>query len=416
MIEMISSVVEFPSGGGIQGAVFSVLGWIYSWMGNYGMTIIFFAFLLRLMMSPLDFGTKYFTKKNSINMAKMKPEMDEIARTHGDDPVAMNRARSALMRKHGGGMGGFCLFTLLNLVIMLLVFINVFQALNATSNFNINHQYTKLQEVYAHYQQAGTLKEETSPGSGEWVASQAFITDINQTHAHYNVGFLWVFNIWRSDTPWTTRTLDFNSFRSVSQGVQGGVLSDGEMRRIFNEEVTAGNWQENEFSKFREQFISETREQYDFIFGNIEGSGKAWNGFLLLILAAGGATFLSAWLNMKFNKQTKVLKEGEKKEEISYSVRGANSGQGENKTPQLDPATMGRIMKFVMPAVMMAVALTFTAALAVYIIVGSLVHTAIGFGFNVAIEKILKKQQEKKKETGPDMTVINPHAKYFKKG
>jgi membrane protein insertase Oxa1/YidC/SpoIIIJ len=75
---------------------------------------------------------------------------------------------------------------------------------------------------------------------------------------------------------------------------------------------------------------------------------------------------------------------------------------------------MGKYMKYLFPVMMIAFTLFWTSALALYITIGSLVQTGLGYGSNYIIDKIIKRQEAKRNEEKPDMTIINPHAKYFK--
>ena len=375
MINFLSTVV-FPARGGIQNLVLITVEWIYGFMGNYALSIIFFAFMLRLVMAPLDFGNRYFTKKNQMKMAELKPEMDSIAQTYKDDPVAMYRARQDLFRKQGAGLGGFFLFTILNLVVMMIVFISVFQALNSIGSHNINHQFSRMQDVYVDFHE----RFEDGQFAGEYatwedvLASEGFRAAMNERYQEYRTGFLWIRTMWQSDTPWARRTPTFESLNT------------------------------------------DNRAQYDAIWSVIDDHDRRANGWLLLILGAGAATFFSAWLNKKHMSKNKPTSTETKEKEVGYSMREAkNQTDGEAKQlPQMDPAKMGKMMMIIMPIVMIIVSMTMTAAMALYIIFSQLIATGFGFGFGFIVKKILDKQEAKKKEAQPDMTIINPHSKYFK--
>ncbi|MCL2755479.1 MAG: YidC/Oxa1 family membrane protein insertase [Firmicutes bacterium] len=422
MTNLLSNVV-FPSGAGgflgLRGVATSFLEWVYSFIPNYGLAIIFFVLLLRLMFLPLDFGTKYFTKKNSMRMAEIKPEEEAIKAAHAGDPVAYNRARQALYKKHGYGMGGFCLFTLLNLVIMMVVFISVFQALNGISNFNINNQFKELQGTF-HYHAARYIDSphhitippfDTSEPPEYWIADfmdspyfeswqehayfEDFETAINQRFSEVNERFLWVANVWRSDTPWTQRTLSWSDFQSAVSGVEGS--------------VTRGL---NSYQR------AELQAEYNFIFGNIDEHGTRWNGILLLIILAGASTFLSSWINARQMAKNKPKPEEKKEIEAGYSIRDVKNQAGDGTAPQMptiDPNVMtGKMMKFMLPVIMIVVTLMNTAALAIYITAGSLIATGLGVLMTMLVNKIIEKQKKKRAERGPDLSIINPHAKYFK--
>ncbi|MCL2570376.1 MAG: YidC/Oxa1 family membrane protein insertase [Firmicutes bacterium] len=385
MFNLISALV-FPAGSGIRGIVFSSISWIYSWTGSYGLAIIMFTLFLRVAFIPLDFATKYFTKRNSIRMAELKPEEERLKNTYADDPMGLQRARQEMYKKHGAGMGGFCLFTILNLVVMMVIFINVFQGLNQISHFNVNNQYTHLQGVYQEWRQQGYTREQLAE-------NEYFHAEINQVFNDTTPSFLWVSNMWRPDAPWTRQALNWSQFQSAINNVHSDYR------------VTALSTSQN------------LESEYNFIFSNIDASARRWNGFLLFVLLAGATTYFSVVLNAKMMKaRDKEKKENEEKE-AGYSIRDAlvETPAG-TKAPisPMDPAMMGKMMKFMMPVIMIIFTLTNTAALAIYITMSSLFATLIGLGLNKLVELIIKKQESKKKEKQPDMTIINPHAKYFK--
>lgn len=390
MFESILANVSFPTGSGMAWLVYSVLGWVYSWIGIYGLAIIFFTLLLKLVMLPLDFGTKYFQKKNTMRMAEIQPELSQIAQTHAGDPMAMHRARQDVFRKHGYGMTGFCLFTLLHIGIMLFVFISVFQALNGVSSYNQNVQFRELQAVYYEHRTNGTLD------------TDEFREDIRARYNETRTSFIWVHNIWQPDAMWSRRTLDFDGFRNAASGVQGSVFN-------------AVNPETGE-----RYTVDALRTQYDLIFGQIPEHDQRLNGWLLLVFMAAATTYVSITLNMKIMKKSQADKPKPLEAAPGYSIRDAKlqTANGRNpQMPQMDPAQMGKIMKFMLPVVMILVTLFNTAALALYITISSLISTGIAFGLNKLIDFILKKEKEKtkKKKEEPNMTIINPHAKYFKK-
>lgn len=439
--------VYFPSGSGIPGVVFDALSWLYSGVGSYAVAIILFAVILRLIFSPLDFGSKYFQKKNSIAMAKMKPELAQIAATYADNPLEMNRQRSALMRKHGGGMAGFCLFSVINIVMVFVIFISVFQALGTISNYNVHRQFVNLRtefhnqiDIKLDYLRDGWISEDyasefpsvayipatlganeilhyTYDDGGvlgvhnpyeevlEWILENPYLVSAMQAEfRRTSTGFLWVANIWRSDTPWTSQVMGWNAFRGAA----------GNNRILSGDTLTAPGYGVEESAEERSDRLAMIQTEYNMIFANI--SGRSWNGLLFLILLAGATSFLSIWL---MSKMTAKVKTETKKveEEAGYGVRRTTTTDDGKQVPSLDPASMNKVMKFIFPVIMVVFTMMATAALAVYIIAGAVVQTSLGFAFNFIIDKIIKRQEKKKAErgeAGPDKAVINPHAKYFK--
>jgi YidC/Oxa1 family membrane protein insertase len=386
---MIQGVVEFPSHGDgwfpfIGDFVYWLIGSIHAGgVVSYGLAVIIFTFILKLVLLPLDFGNKYFQKKNAAQMAKFKPEEDALKEQYADNPMQFNRARQELYRKNGYKMGGFCLFTILNMFVTLSVFLSVFGALRAVSTYNIKLTSTELNGVYRDFEDNIYLQDdEYNPD---------FAGAVNEVYKKHNIGFLWIKNIWKSDIPIESSNLTFAEYSAYVA--------------VSDEELEASQYETaNEFK----------RAQYDIIFGAVDGQQKRnWNGLFLLIILAGAMTYLSVVLNSKFN-QTK--KPEPKKLEAQYSMRDIKKQQ-DAQMPSMDPAMINKIMKFMLPAIMVIFTLTSTSALAIYIIANSLFSTIFTIGLNYPVNAILKFQEKRAKDRGDthsDPDIINPHAKYFK--
>ena len=380
MFGNLLSAVQFPTGGGIQGLVYKLTSAIYSGGAvAYGVAIILFTLILRLIMLPLDFGNRYFTKKNSIETAKMKPDMDAAKAQYGSDFRAFSMAQQQIKRKHGYSGTGFMLFMLINLVVTLVVFISVFNALRSISNFNINEQYKELQQVYQDFETKGELETED------------FEAAINEKYQETRVSFLWVHNIWRPDS-WASKTLSWDQFRSAVAKVQGSVLEGLDNSALID-----------------------LKAEYEIIMTPITAENKGWNGILLLVLLAGVITYFSSLLNAWIMKKSTQNQPAPKEAEVGYSMREAKAKTNQ-QLPTIDPQMMGKIMKLVLPLIMVIFTISSTAALALYIITNSIIMTAVTVGLNYLVDWILKMQKKRKKDDDNiDEKIINPHAKYFKK-
>jgi len=377
--------VFFPSQGGgwfpwIGEACYGLISWIHNNGAiGYGVAIILFTILLKLILSPLDFATKYFTKKNANFMQKIKPEEDELRQQYCNEPQKLMLARQQLYRKHGYKMGGFMLFMILNLFVTMAVFFSVFGALNSVASHNVNLMSQNLQNAYVLHYENGTLEEGTLEG-------RTFAEDINQIYRDHTIGFLWVDNIWKSDTP-TNSALTFGEF---NRGV-------------------------------REHTTQETAQaQYNHIMANLDSDQtRSWNGLFLLIALAGITAWASAHIASKVMAKKKSDEDNKPKEEkVYHSMRDAKN-QNDQQLPTVDPVMMGKIMKIILPTIMVFFTLSATSALAIYIIMSSIMSTIITMGMGYPVDKLLAWQEKRKAANGDgpdsyDPQTINPHAKYFK--
>ena len=375
MINLLLATIVFPPNGNlIEKFVFKLLEWVMGWgWVSYGFAIIIFTIFIKLIMLPLDFINRYFTKKNQIVMARIAPEEKILRETYASDPMALQKARQELYRKQNAGQGGFCLVMLINLVVTLTVFFSVFSGLRAVANYNIRQQVIELRAEY----------EDAVAGS----ATDAEITaKLNKKYEETRVSFLWVKNIWQPDT-WSKENMTYSQYTKAVEKY-GNTVSESEYDTIFDRIKTQHNgW-----------------------------GGLHWNGMLLLVFLAGGTTYLSTWLSTLLSKKSKPqAKTGTKTEPIiSYSLRDAKMQSGGGQ-PDIDPAQITKVMQIIMPIIMVTFAISSTAAMSIYIIASSVVSTCLTLSLGLLVDEIIKRRKPKEaKEKDFDPTVINPHAKYFK--
>lgn len=89
------------------------LTWLHSFVGNYGLAIIFLTLILRTLMIPL-------TKKSYKSMAamqKMQPELQRIQKLYGNDKARLQMEMMALYSKSGANPMSGCLPMLLQIPI-----------------------------------------------------------------------------------------------------------------------------------------------------------------------------------------------------------------------------------------------------------------------------------------------------------
>jgi YidC/Oxa1 family membrane protein insertase len=84
-----------------------LLRWVYSWVGNYGWSIVLLTVLINLVMAPF----RHYSIANGIKMAKLAPEMRVIQERYRKVPLLdpkrqeMQEEISALYARHGMSMG-----------------------------------------------------------------------------------------------------------------------------------------------------------------------------------------------------------------------------------------------------------------------------------------------------------------------
>ena len=82
-----------------------ILKWLYQFVQNYGLAIIFLTLLLKVATYPLTYKSMKSMKK----MAKLQPQLQRIRDRYKDDKEALNREMLILMKNHGYNPMAGCL-------------------------------------------------------------------------------------------------------------------------------------------------------------------------------------------------------------------------------------------------------------------------------------------------------------------
>ena len=102
----LSDLVTVPFG--------ALLGWLYQFTQNYGVALIIFAIVVKIILFPLTAKSK----KSSMKMSRMTPRLNAIREKYANDPQKQNEAMQALYKEEGVSMGGGCLWSLIPLLIL----------------------------------------------------------------------------------------------------------------------------------------------------------------------------------------------------------------------------------------------------------------------------------------------------------
>ena len=94
-------------------------GWLlnvlYNFTTNYGLALIIFAILIKVILLPATAKSK----RSSMKMSRLSPKLQEIQKKYANDPQKQNAAVQALYKEEGVSMGGGCLWSLLPLLVLI---------------------------------------------------------------------------------------------------------------------------------------------------------------------------------------------------------------------------------------------------------------------------------------------------------
>ena len=91
-----------------------IMEWLYQLTSNYGVSLIFFSLIVKLiLLYPSAKG-----KKGMMKMTRLNPQLKKLEAKYGDDKKAYQDAMMALYKAEGVNPSGGCLWSMLPLLII----------------------------------------------------------------------------------------------------------------------------------------------------------------------------------------------------------------------------------------------------------------------------------------------------------
>ena len=91
-----------------------LLDWLYQFTTNYGLSLIIFAILIKLILLPASIKSK----RSSMKMSRLAPRVQALQEKYAGDQQKQNMAVQQLYKEEGVSMGGGCLWSFLPLFIL----------------------------------------------------------------------------------------------------------------------------------------------------------------------------------------------------------------------------------------------------------------------------------------------------------
>ena len=342
--------------------LFIAMDWVYRQMctlfSTGGWVVVLTIFLFTLAIKLLTIFSDIKSRKSSIQMQAIQPDIDKLKKKYANDPQKLNLEQRKLMKERGVSTLGGCL----PMLIMMPLLFMFFAAFRAWSN-----------------QQTLDLLLKIDAEQG--------------TRAFADFRFLWITNIWRPDNLKAGGTLMtgqefWNTFTSANN-IKDFIFfskNEAELTRIlyelhfFTRTVDANGAVQYVFAQdggaaFMEAykaFVSPITSNQELIGGIYENMS---NGFAILPIVAGATTFLTSWLTQRM--QQKAMPK---------------------KTDKDDPAaqtqSMNKIMMFMMPAMSIFFCYQYDSTFAFYWIFSNLISLAITLILNATVFKKMQMQQD----------------------
>ena len=103
----ISDLIRVPFG--------YLLDWLYTFTNNYGLSLILFSLIVKLVLLPMSVKSK----KSMLKMSRLSPQVKALEAKYGDDKQKYQIAVQQMYKEEGVSMGGGCLWSFIPLIILL---------------------------------------------------------------------------------------------------------------------------------------------------------------------------------------------------------------------------------------------------------------------------------------------------------
>lgn len=370
-----------------------IIKWIIEGVSITALGIILFTLILKTIVMPLDVYSKVKTKKQSLIMEQMRPQMEKLQKQYANDKTMYNQKVSELYKKNGYSMMGVCLPAIVSLVIFMVVF----------SQFSTYSQYANLetyrgmvnayngvvaQYVYDEDNTDGFLIETTGISGEtaykvEFDAFKAYViaqenkdgTSEAAAIAYYNSLVEGVttenemLNVVVTYIKTFARQASADYYRSNSEGFiwVGNIWYPDSM---LNKEVPS-------FSKFQSTLskasISDNyADSYNEVTYDLGDEKDTYNGYFVLIVLAIGMMFLSQFVSTRMQKGMNDL--------------GTVDGRGKSTN---------KWMMILMPVIYGIFSFFYSAGFSIYMITNTTYSLVTSLIVNKAINVKFKKMEER---------------------
>ena len=365
---------------GINSLVAKIIEY-FSFGGSIAVGILLFSLLLKIIPLPLDIYSRTASKKSSLKMEKMRPELERLQRQYANNNTLYQQKVMALYKKEGYSQFAACLPTLFTLIFFIIV-INAFTQYSTYTKIDTFNQmaiaYTENVKINENVEEKYYITENNEivfVEEGTEGAKKGYFFD--ESKGDYNIlvvkpaqdaaadkyfeisesaKFLWVKNIWIQDLPWkkafVTKEDYLNSTFTYSKGCSTQEVKTG----IKNEEV------------------------YNILMGSdkLKDVKNQPNGYLILVILSIGTMLLSQLIMTKSQKAQMELQ----------SVDGMN-GQAAQTT---------KMMTWMMPIMFGFFSFMYTASFSLYLIVSTVFSTVSTVIINKIVEKAFEKKVKQEEE------------------
>ena len=321
-----------------------VLNFLYNLVSNYGIAIILFSILIKVLMIPLTIKQQKTLRKNEI----MQKEMKQIQFKYKNDPEKMNQEIMSLYKREGINPLSGCFSSIIQIILLFSVFLLVRSPLTYMVKMDTDVK-QKMESVVLQQNQNNTYSE---------IAIIQYM-----------------------------RNLENGS--SVSKDENLGNVSENQNENSENisEENNTVNENQNEEQKQDDFNIAEYKDKADI---NMDFFGidlsqvptkdiKNWKTLIIPVLYV-----ISSFISIKFTTTMSKKKKEEQKQDVVVSDNEKN----EPKEEEYDPMeSANKTMMWIMPIMSVSIAVIAPLGLALYWLMNNILMIVERLILNKIFEK-----------------------------
>ena len=314
---------------------------------SYAIVLTIFIFTLAIRCLTVFGDIK--SRKSSMQMQEIQPDLDRLMKKYANDPKRMNQERGKLMKEKGVSTLSGCL-PMLIMMPLLFMFINAFRAWS-------NEQMLSL-----------LLTMDKDP--------QAGIDLFNQYK------FFWILNIWRPDSLTSSAVLTGEQFWRTFAATKATSIDKfifyAEHQQALDELLLRMGF----FVKDAAGVLSLAEDNtaflasYESIMGPCIDAYKGYvNGYAVLPIVAGATSFLLSWVSMQQANKNK---------------------KGDDNSSADQAANMGKSMMYIMPAMSVIFCWQYDATFSIYWIFSNIFAVCINMILNKKLPAIVERDRLKR--------------------
>ncbi len=378
-----------------------IISWIFELFLGYGSVaigVLVFTLCLKTLVLPLDIYSRVKSKKQSLLMKSMRPQMEKLQQQYANDKNMYSQKVMELQKANGYNPLGACL----PMVVSLIIFMVIFSSFSTYSNYATLKNYNEMVSAYNSSVEIYVQTDDNDTDNSHFLigSDNNYAVDFDKFTAHYKPVYdeAHASDVDENGNP-APKTFNVEEFNALDENSRWEIVINyvklnarEAASKWYNENKanTELGWIGNlwypdsmlnkkvpNYSDFSQSVtramgagVSATYEEdYNEVTFNLDSEKNTYNGYFVLIVLAIGLMFLQQFVMMRSQKDANELS----------SLDGS-------------AAKTNKYMMIIMPIMFGVFSFFYSAAFSIYMIT----NTLYGLISTLIINKITTVRFEKK--------------------